>query len=110
MNSPSTKVRELTAIADQLKENKCAHYNYDEVLQHLRLKLAPPLPNISLQEEQTLEKLFMRVFYEEKCNPVEVVFQCSGCNYASLIRGVFMRNQYLGIISDLFKAFNSGEF
>ena len=39
MNSPGRKVRELAIISMLLQEHKCAHYNYEDVLKHLRLVL-----------------------------------------------------------------------
>ena len=57
MNSPGRKVRELVIISTLLQEIKCTHFNYEDVLKHLRLTLAPPPPkitpplNISYQEE-----------------------------------------------------------
>ena len=108
MNSTGIKVRELTEIATLLERNKCAHYKYDDVLEHLNVILALLPIIISFQEELALKKLeesLLQVFSVEN---FEVV-QCSGCNYASLIREVLKRSQSIGLISALCKTLNSGE-
>ena len=104
MNSSSTKVHELTKITVLLGRNKCAHYDYEDVLNHLNMKVTPPLPNLSFQEEQTLEKLLLGVFHEEKSNPDNEGLQCKGCNYASLIIEVLRNRKSLrSIVSTLCK-------
>ena len=111
MDSPSNTVRELAEIADLFQDIKCVHYNYDSVLEHLNLKLAPIPPIISFQEEQTLEKLLLEVFHEEKFNPGDDGFPCFGCNYAFLIIEVLRNRKSLrSIVSTLCKTLNAAEF
>ena len=93
MNSSSTKVRELTKITVLLGGSKCEHYDYDDVLKQLSMKITPPPPtpppppppNISFQEEQTLEKLLLEVFHEEKSNPDNKGFGCKGWMHLCLV-------------------------
>ena len=108
MNFPSMKVRELTAIRSLLGANGCAHYGYSVVLEHINTMLAPEPLNISLQGEQTLEKLFVQVFSTAK---VTEFVMCNGCHNAMLIKEVLLkRTFYRSIISTLWKTLSSGEF
>ena len=111
MNSPGKKVLELAEIAALLEGSKCPHYKYDDVLKHLGVILESPLPNISFQEELTLEKLLLEVFHIEKFNPDDEGFQCKGCNYAFLIIEVLRSRKSLkSIVSTLYKTLNFREF
>ena len=111
MNSTGINVRELTEIATLLERNKCPHYKYDDVLEHLNVILALLPIIISFQEELALKNIEEKLLQVFSVENLEVV-QCSGCNYASLIREVLTRSQVLGVIgviSALCKALNSGK-
>ena len=110
MNSPGKNAVELTEITGLLRGNKCPHYKYDYVLQHLNKILASSLPNISFQEELIMEKLLLQVSLEGKLNPANVRLLCKGCNYAILIIEVLMNRKSLGsIVSTLCKTLKAGE-
>ena len=115
MNSPGRKVRELAIINALLQEIECTHFNYEDVLKHLRLTLAPPppkitpLPNISDLEEQTIEELLEQVFFPTP--KVNRDIQCNGCKYAILIREVLVKRELTeSIIGPLSRALSSGQF
>ena len=78
------------------------------------MKLAPNPPNLSFQDEQTLENLLLDVFFpihDEKFNPDDEGFQCKGCKYALLIINVLRcRKSLTSIVSTLCKTLNAGEF
>ena len=80
MDYTDIRVLELSSIEGLLKYNKCWHYDYNNVLEHLKLTLAQNI--ISLEDMGALEILITRVF-AVKC---EVVVNCRGCSFASKIR------------------------
>ena len=68
-----------------------------------------PPPNISYQEEQTLQELLTQVFFPTpKANGDD---HCNGCLYALLYREVLLSSKLLGsIIGPISRALSSGQF
>ena len=103
MESRSQKVYELTTIADIIKNNKCEHYNYDQVLEQIRRTAA--MQDISRSDDIALHILLERVFYVKR----GVAIECSGCHFAAVIRGILME-KLSGITSFLYKALDPNAF
>ena len=111
MNLQEKNVNELTSFAALLEQNKCSHFSYDEVSEHLNMMLDPLPKNISFEEEQTLEELLAKVFSVTKVHKTFLCDGCNGCKNVLLMREVLMkRTVFMNIISTLWKTLSSGEF